>query len=55
MVHRCRGELRLDAPGDTAGFVERRLALVAGIVALLLVVLYIGAKMLSGPNGFSFC
>lgn len=36
-------------------FVERRLALVAGIVALLLVVLYIGAKMLSGPNGFSFC
>ena len=36
-------------------FLERRLALLAAIVAAVLVALYLGVKMLSGPGGLSFC
>lgn len=42
--------------GDAiVGFIERRLMLVAGIVAVVLVALYLGLKMLTGPGGVSFC
>lgn len=42
--------------GETiVGFIERRLMLVAAIVAVILVALYVGVKMLAGPGGLSFC
>lgn len=36
-------------------FIERRLALVAAVIAVILVALYIGAKMLSNSGALSLC
>lgn len=41
--------------GAIKDFVERRLALVAGFVALVLVAIYLAVKMMSGSGGLALC